>query len=200
MHSWVCPCLLVASASPIVSLHTPSPPVVPARLPVLLVCVTPHHPQVMKSVQTPYQRLRLGDSNLVVALDKHTQVHGRVGGHQARAQRSTRRRQPEQAHTDCSQHTPHLSKMQASKLMCCVMLCSCFCCGVQRLLKYQELEGPGTAADSSSGAAAAAGGDAAHSHHHHHHHHHHGRRRGGQLWKLDAALWSERDVVQVRGD
>mgnify|MGYP001810603632 FL=1 len=28
----------------------------------------------MKSVQTPYQRLRLGDSNLLVALDKNTQV------------------------------------------------------------------------------------------------------------------------------
>lgn len=30
--------------------------------------------QVMKSVQTPYQRLRLGDTNLLVALDKNTQV------------------------------------------------------------------------------------------------------------------------------
>ena len=62
---------------------------------------------------------------------------------------------------------------------------------LQRLLKYQELDGPGTAAESSSAAADA------HKHHHHHHHHHHGRRRGGQLWKLDAALWSERDVLQV---
>lgn len=62
-------------------------------------------------------------------------------------------------------------------------------------MKYQELEGPDTAAHSSSSAAAAAGGDAAHPHHHYQHHH--GRRRGGQLWKLDAALWSERDVVQV---
>jgi hypothetical protein len=30
--------------------------------------------QVMKSVQTPYQRLRLGDCNLLVAIDKNTQV------------------------------------------------------------------------------------------------------------------------------
>lgn len=40
---------------------------------------TVSHQQVMKSVQTPYQRLRLGDSNLLVALDKATQVHTVVG-------------------------------------------------------------------------------------------------------------------------
>jgi hypothetical protein len=48
-------------------------------------CVLPHRvctaaEQVMKSVQTPYQRLRLGDTNLLVALDKNTQVGSGGGG------------------------------------------------------------------------------------------------------------------------
>lgn len=97
-------------------------------LPACLCWWCDHTTQVMKSVQTPYQRLRLGDSNLVVALDKHTQVHstgGRacIGGerHQSRPQLGTRQRQLAQAHTDCSQHAAHLSKMQARNLMCFVV-------------------------------------------------------------------------------
>jgi hypothetical protein len=64
----------------------------------------------------------------------------------------------------------------------------------QRLLKYQELEGP---AAGGAGDAAAAGVARPHHHHHHHHHHQGKRARGSQFWKLDAALWSERDSIQV---
>ncbi|KAF8069524.1 translation initiation factor eIF-2B subunit epsilon [Scenedesmus sp. PABB004] len=91
--------------------------------------------QVMKPTESAHQRLRLGDTNLLVALDPAS----------------------------------------------------------QRLLKYQELDGP----------APPPPGGAAHGHGHGHghgHHHHHRRGRGGRCWKLDAALWSERDSVQVRTD
>jgi hypothetical protein len=59
--------------------------------------------------------------------------------------------------------------------------------GSGRLLKYQEITPPGGVGDASG-----AGGHATHDGHHHH------RRGGGRSWKLDAALWSERDCVEAR--
>eukprot|EP00878_Enallax_costatus_P027931 GHUV01030120.1.p1 GENE.GHUV01030120.1~~GHUV01030120.1.p1 ORF type:complete len:155 (+),score=50.46 GHUV01030120.1:153-617(+) len=91
------------------------------------------HQQVMKPTQSSHQRLRLGDSNLLVAVDTNT----------------------------------------------------------QRLLKYQELDGPIAAAAGMS--SSTAGQQQQHSHHHHHR-----RGKGAQHWKLDASFWSERDCVQVR--
>eukprot|EP00878_Enallax_costatus_P018338 GHUV01019301.1.p1 GENE.GHUV01019301.1~~GHUV01019301.1.p1 ORF type:complete len:732 (+),score=248.43 GHUV01019301.1:153-2348(+) len=93
------------------------------------------HQQVMKPTQSSHQRLRLGDSNLLVAVDTNT----------------------------------------------------------QRLLKYQELDGPIAAAAGMS--SSTAGQQQQHSHHHHHR-----RGKGAQHWKLDASFWSERDCVQVRYD